>query len=137
MTTLTEARNAIYNRFIGQWGSTTQFTFDNEAFDTNDIAVDESYIRVVVRTSVGPQQTLGPVNSRIFRRTAQIIMQVFTPTDVGTASADSLGQQARAVFEGASFDGIDCFNAIVNEIGPDGAYYQMNVTVDFRYDEIK
>ena len=46
MTTLNEARGAIYAAFVAGWGATSAYTFDNENFDPPTEAV---WARTTVR----------------------------------------------------------------------------------------
>lgn len=140
MTTLSEAREAVYQRFIDNFTgvAASRITFDNEEFDPDAAGTPAtSWVRLVVRTLVRPQNTLGKVTNRRFRTTANVMIQVFTPANTGLASADTLAIEAANIFEGISFDGLDFREAVINEIGPDGYWYMTLVESEFDYDEIK
>lgn len=145
-TTIKAAREAILSRWIAQWvdsGSPrTPYTFENEksappeavaqaAFGTDT----GSWVRLSVRNTYSAQETLGPVGSRKFERRGDIHIQIFVPVDRGTADADTLLGQARAVFEGARFSGITCYAGTPKEVGVDGRWYQVNVVIQFTYYE--
>lgn len=139
-TTLQAARQAILNRWIAQWGTTTTYTFENEklvppaAMAASAFSIDtDTWVRVVVHNTESVQETLGPVGNRKFQRTGEIAIQIFVPVDRGTADADTLAMQARAIFEGARFSGVCCYAGLAREIGPDGRWFRVDVTIPFTY----
>lgn len=134
MTTLNEARAAVYTRWNAQWGTTTPFQFDNEAFTAPD---KDPWARVTVRHTTSVQDTLGRPTNRRFRRSAVAFIQLYALVDTGLAALDGLAQTARAIFEGVSFSGLDFNNVVVRETGPDGKWYQVTVEGFFDYDETK
>ncbi len=133
MTTINEAREAIYDRFVTAWGSTTPLTFDSENF----AAPDEPWARLTVRNSGSTQRTLGSPGNRRFRRVGSVFIQLFDLVDEGLANLDSLSRDARGVFEGVSFDGLDFTNVVIRESGADGKWFQFVVEAFFDYEETK
>ena len=135
MTTLNEARGRIYQDFVTAWGSTSPFTFDNEAFNQPS----GPWVRLTVRHNASQQESLGPINRRKFERGGSVFIQCFTPLDSGAASADNLASVARAAFEGRTLtpENIRFTEVIVREIGPSEEWYQVNVEALFTYTETK
>jgi len=137
MTTLSEARESVYQRFIDNFTglSSDRITFANEEFEAGP---SDSWIRLVVKTLTRAQSSLGRVTNRRYRTTASVMIQVFVPANSGVAAADTLAYEAASIFEGVSFDGLDFDQAaIVNEIGVDGYWFMTLVESIFSYDEIK
>lgn len=134
MTTLNEAREAVYLRFATQWAATTPFGFDNEELEEPSNA---PWARVTVRTLVRGQETLGRTGNRRFRSKALVFIQVFTRSNVGMKQGDDLATQAANIFEGISFSGLDFVGATVSEIPDSGKWNQHVVEAPFDYDEIK
>jgi Bacteriophage related domain of unknown function len=145
-TTLKAAREAILSRWITQWvdGSSprTPYSFENEKTAPPDAVAAAafgtdtgSWVRLTMRSVNSEQETLGPVGSRKFTRYGNIHIQVFVPVDRGTADSDTLVGLARTVFEGARFNGVCCYAGSPKEVGPDGRWYQVNVTIPFTYYE--
>ena len=136
MTTLNEAKEAIYLRF------TTNFTgvasnliaFDNEEFEEPDTG---NWVRLVVRSSARLQDTLGQAGNRRFRATASVFVQVYTEANTGVQQSDTLAKEAADIFDAVSFSGLDFQSAVIRETGPDGKWYQSVVEAEFDYDEIK
>ena len=133
MTTLTEAREAVYQRFAVNYTS-TPFTFEAESFDPPDTA----WVRLSVRANAaGGQDTLGRTGSRRFRRSGIIAAQVFTPTNQGLREGDELAQSIRALFEARSFSGLDTNDGLVRESPPEDEWIVHIVEVFFDYEEVK
>jgi hypothetical protein len=136
MTALNTARGAIYTKFITDWGATSSFTLDNESYDP---PANTEWVRVVVRHTDRVQESLGGVGSRKFESGGSVFIQCFAPLDTGAATADSLAQTARSIFEGITLtpEGIRFTAATITEIGPTEDWYQINVEATFTYTQTK
>ena len=136
MTTLNDARGAIYSTFVTDWGATSAITFDNENFDP---PADTVWARLTVRHTSRDQESLGPVGGRKFESEGSVIIQCFAPLDSGASLADTLAQVAQGIFEGKTLlpENIRFTSAVVLEIGPTEDWYQTNVTAFFTYSETK
>jgi len=134
MTTLNEAREAIYGVFVAVW--TEPYTLDNERFDPPD---DAAWARLTVRHTGGTQETLGPAGSRKFARTGSCFVQIFVPTDQGVQELDTLATLAREAFEGVSIAGttVRFQNVVLRESGPDKKWYGAVIEAEFEYDETR
>jgi len=134
MATINEIREDIQNEFITQWGTTTPFAFQNEHFEEPENA---SWVRLSVIHAGGGQHTLGQPNTRVFRRTAGVLIEIFTPKDAGTKSGDDLGHQARGIFEAKKIGEANFNDGEIREEGPIRSWFKHVVTVEFDYDELK
>ena len=134
MTTIDEAREAVYARWIAEWGSRTIYTFENEKFTEPE---NEVWIRVSVRNLVGGQKTLGPKNGRKFERKAAIYVQIFAPKETGMADSGSHAQFALGIYEGESFSDLDCFDGSARELPEEEKWQPILVEIFFDYAEIK
>ncbi len=134
MTTLNQARESVYSRFVAQWGTTTPIAFENEKFDE---PTDVPWVRLTVRSASRKQETLGRPGNRKFRSAGLVLVQVYTRTDVGVKQGDDLAEQAKNVFEAVSFDGLDFEDGLARETGSAGRWYQHLVEVRFDFEEIK
>jgi hypothetical protein len=105
-------------------------------------AVEFAFAKVSLQHVTGRQATLSNANGVTrFRRTGLLIIQCFVPLSspdpVGTVT--SLGRVALSPFEGKSSpNGIWFRNCRLTEVGPtsDGRY-QLNIVVEFTYDELR
>jgi hypothetical protein len=136
MPTLNAARESVYQRFADEWasaGQTEPYTFELENYDPPA----GPWLAVSVQHVASSQETLGRATNRRFRRSAVITVYVYDLVNQGRRSIDLLAQTARNIFEGVSFDSLDCGNAVAREIPSDGRYYGMLIATSFDYDEIK
>jgi hypothetical protein len=93
------------------------------------------WARFTIRHAEGGSAAIG---HRKFRREGTIFIQLFAPVGDGLSSLDPLTKIAMDAYEGQSTAGGAWFRDVrCREIGPDGDWYQVNVLVDFEYDEIK
>lgn len=148
MTTLNEARETIYARFVDEWvdGSDplTPFCFDNESFDppNGDDGRGAPWARCSVRSLFAGQETLGKAGNRKFMRTAIARIEIFVPPGEGTKNADTLLITGKDMFEGRSTPSGTTirFNEVVpREIGiiENGRWHLSTIEASFEYDEIK
>ena len=135
MTTLDQAQIAINDKFIAAWGTTTPFTLDNE--DAIDNAISTAWVRLTSSLAVSVQRSLGQKTNRKYDRSGLIFAQVFTPINEGSSAGVALAKQIENVFEGERFNGVVCQNSIIRRIGTDSEWYQLQVEIEFLYEEVK
>lgn len=136
MANIKEAKKAVVDAFLTAWNDQTEVALDNHPFDSERDGLT-SWVRAVVRNVGGGQRTLGPVGNRKYDRDANFIVQVFTESGRGSGPADTLAQAVIDAMEGKTIDQIYLFDAVSTEIGVEGRWYQVNVTVAIRYIEVK
>lgn len=98
------------------------------------------WARIVLRHSGGGQGSLsGALGQQRWDRNGVLIVQVFVPNGEGLSQAYSLAKIVLDAYEGVSspLRGVWFRNARINEVGSDGEWFQVNVLVDFVYEEIK
>lgn len=142
MTTLTEARQAIFNRWVTLWVSggseRTPTVLEGESADALDKG-NVAWVRVVAPESgAQPSVTLGPKLGRKFYRRGIITVQVFTLTNKGMSEAGTLAHEARSVLEGESFSGIDVLDGTTRESGGQKGKWQLTIVeLPYRFEETK
>lgn len=148
MPTLTQARDEMLAAFYAQWKADTPAVtpagtvppvFWDGIPEEDAPPQDAPWARVVIRHGTSAQASLaGDSGSRRFERLGIIVVQVFVPlvlTDPPTLGGN-LAAVARRAYEGKTTDsGIWFRDVRAYEVGPDGPWYQWNVTAAFRYDE--
>ena len=136
MTTLSEAREAIYDQFLSGWGATTEVTRDNIDFDPNALS---EWVRISVRHTASTQETLNSPGLRRFARFGSAFIQIYTEGDIGTQRTDELATIARNLFEGLSLSGttVRFLDVVFRETGAEGKWFQSIVEATFEYDETK
>tara|TARA_R110000851_G_scaffold268071_2_gene420691 strand:+ start:20063 stop:20509 length:447 start_codon:yes stop_codon:yes gene_type:complete len=116
--------------------------FDNfkvdppEGVDAEGRAVP--YIRTTVRHAGGTQETLGNVGNRRYDSTGVLTVQIFTAPGDGHALSDTIVPIVRTAMQALrSANGVwlgEISPPI--EIGITGAWFQVNVTAAFTYEEV-
>lgn len=137
--TYAQAVDDILGLFKVAW-DTTGYTaiYTNVAGDTPDDEEDP-WARVTIQHTDGGQGSLtGGLGTTRWTRFGILTVQLFVPSGEGLSEAHTLGKLVTDAFEGVSTtNGVWFRNVRINEIGPDGEWYQVNVLVDFTYDEVK
>lgn len=137
MTTLTEANEALAQRFIDTWTPTGHaYTLENEDFTAPDNA---PWARFSSRINASTQETLGQATNRKFERSGSCFVQIYVREKTGTKVSKQLAQTVVDGFEGARIVGttVRFTDAIPRETGPDGKWYQTVVEINFVFDETK
>jgi hypothetical protein len=100
---------------------------------------EEPWAVVTLQHSAGFQSTLsGAQGARTFTRLGFLTTQVFVPVGKGLQESYELAKVVSDAFEGTATPGGVWFrNVRLNEVGRDGEFYQLNVIVEFSYDEVK
>jgi hypothetical protein len=139
MTTLNEARQLVYNRFLADWKDgadpLTPFCFDNETLDEPPLV----WARCVVRSMPGGQSTLGAKGNRKYHRKGLARVEVYAEPGKGRDVADRLCEAAKTMFEGEALAGVKLTDAEIAEVGlvDDDRWDLSTVSVNFDYEEIK
>jgi hypothetical protein len=141
MSTLTvaEARDEILTLFKTAWGTNAPTV--PVFYDDLDETPPESgaWVKVYVNLITARQASLaGSGGVRRWERFGQLYVQIFTESGLGLSLSDQLVTIVLNALEGATTPGGVWFrNVRPNEIGRDGKWWQVNVTADFVYDQIK
>lgn len=100
---------------------------------------EKPWAAVTLKHASGFQSTLsGVTGSKTFKRLGLLTTQIFVPTGKGLQEAYDLAKVISDAFEGTSTPGGVWFtNVRLNEVGRDGEFFQLNVIIEFSYDEIK
>lgn len=102
-------------------------------------ATNTRWIRAKLQHIISPQATLGDdLGRRHYTNGGILTVEIRTPFDRGSELWDQIATTIRDAYRGYSTPGGVWFrNARISEIGNDGAWFQVNVYVDFEYDEYK
>ena len=136
--TIDEAREAVYQKVVDNWTSTS-FVFQNED-DSVLYAGSSSWVRVSVVETGSEQETLGQKTDRRYRRENLLTMQIMTPANAGMNEAGTLSEEARDLFEGEAFSDLDFIDGIdIIDLGVDKEkkWQQTNVRGTFAYEKKK
>lgn len=133
--TVNEARQAIFAQFNTAWAGATPIAWDNLDYKPNG----SEFVRLTVKHNLGSQESLGGIGGRVYRKLGLIFVQIFTPLGIAADRSDELAQLAINALRDSTTGSLWFRNHRVNDIGRNGedSYYQLNVVIDFIYDEIK
>lgn len=128
-----EATKAMQFYFKTSWNGLTKIAYDDVAFTPPN----ETWVRLTVKHADGYQATAGDPGNNRHRRTGTIFVQVFQPQNKAAQDALIKADIAASLFIGKDLLGIHFSDTSIREIGNDGqGFYQINVTSQFRYDQI-
>lgn len=135
---INEARDIAVRRFRLNWTGTplTQVLVQNQDNSNVDNG-DDPWVRVSVAETGGGQQTLGEAGTRKYRRQFSVFIQIYTDNNTGLEAAGALAVEARRIYEGRSFDGLDFNNARVFPTQTEEKWQLTLVEAEGEFDEIK
>lgn len=141
----------VIDEILGHLRTYWEATADVEDLDDVPVLVFESdnseappdgdlpYVKVYIRHNSTSPPTLGGVGQRRYERYGSVYMNIFVPFQegMGVTIAQRLAQVARDAYEGTRTDSAWFRSCRLNEAGRDGPWYQINVTADFCWEEVK
>jgi hypothetical protein len=145
MTTLSQARQAAYSRFVDEWKNggnpLTPFCFDNEGFDPPIDAAGRGlpWARCSVRSIGRRQQTLGAPGNRKYTSRALVRVEVYVAPSVGLKDPDVLAEKAQEMYEGRYLAGALTYGAVIREVGlvDDDHWFLSTMEATFDYEQVK
>lgn len=132
------ANGEILTLFKTAWDTTGHIAlYENIAGDPPSTPIP--WARISLRHRTGGQTAIsGADGKRRYDREGVVTVQIFIPNGKGLSQGYSLGKIVVDAFEGKATPSQIWFRDVINkEIGPDGEWFQFNVTAEFMYDEIK
>lgn len=98
-----------------------------------------NWARVTVRHNVRSQGSLSnEQGKRRFTSVGTLTTQIFAISGTGLSSADELSMVLLEALDGKrTASGVWLRNARMNEVGPSGHWFQVNVLADFMYDTLR
>ncbi len=122
-------RKAVQARLADNW-TTTVIKFENVPLKKTY----DKYIALFIRHGERDQLTLG--SDPTVRSTSLVIIQIFVPKDTGTDLAKAYADTLAALFDRIQLideesNLLSFETADIEEVGEDGAWYQVNVTVPY------
>jgi hypothetical protein len=136
--TYEEAYDEMAEMIKAAWDVTGYQAFYETVRDEQDTST-EPFIYYSCKIAGAFQAAMGAATGqRMFRRTGQIIIQLFCRSGKGLSESLQLAKVIADAYEGKSSPGGVWFkNVVPKDQGRDGMFQQTNVVIDFEYDEIK
>jgi hypothetical protein len=149
-TTLELATDEILARFTEQWNADTpaivggsplmpaEIVYELTNFEgrPQNEAKSAPWCRITLKHVGGRQATLRG-DGALFEHTGIVIVQVFAAArdNTGATVATKLAMVASKAFEGRRTPNVWFKNVRYEEIGREGAWYQINVSAEFNWNE--
>jgi hypothetical protein len=94
------------------------------------------FVRYSQQSGSMDQSSMGAPAGGTWSRVGQVIVQVFTPKDLGDKRALELADVVMAIFQGENDTGVWFRDVSVVDIGATGSLYQVNVVVTYESLEV-
>ena len=132
----TAARVSILKFFSVPWAARIPVAYDDVDFTIP--SPPSIWARFNVKHFNAYQSSIGDPGANKFRRQGMVTVQIFAPEKGATQDAVAKGDEVVSLFEGKTrFEGVIFSNVRMTEVGPDGmGWYQVNVKIDFEYDDL-
>lgn len=132
-------RRAYVSEFADENCLTELTAFPNVSFTPpEDPGNEKKWIRfnieVANRFKVSVGEGEGAAQWRVI---GNLVLQVFTPLDIGTKLKTDLLNELIPVFQGKTYSGVVFRTPTENDIGKSGSWYQTNVICPFYHDTIQ
>lgn len=136
-----QAQQIILERWNSEWGASTPWRLDNEAWNPTDAAVvaeGSPWASLTINSVSTPRQhTLGARGSRKFERRLILFVELHAPSNVGRTQVTNLVHTVLSVFEGWALGGLYAREVAETVSGNDGREYVVVVECTFAYYERK
>lgn len=125
-------RQAIESRFSTLFAGlpSAHVVFDNISYTP---VQGTPYVRLSIKSGDSERITIG---AREHRNVGLIIAQVFTPFGAGSNAGLVLADEIAAIYRDQEFDGVLCRSASISVVGPTTDWFQINVSIPFKRDEV-
>ncbi len=136
---ITEILGLFRTAWLGASQSDDRVKYDNVGKSSVPPSGNTAWARVVLRHTTSEQASLsGASGTQRYERRGVLVIQIFVPPGKGLAEATDLPTIVQTAYEGiTTTNGAWFRDVVVNEVGPDGDFYQTNVVALFEYDEFK
>ena len=96
------------------------------------------WARATIQHATGGQSSLaGASGMKRFTETGTVFIQVFTPVGDGSTGCYQLAKLVRDAYRDAKHPEVWFRNVSLQEVGTNGAFFQINVKATFSYDEVR
>lgn len=136
MPTFEQAYDAILAQIKTQLDSsqpTLPIAWPNMDYDPSE---GTSFARVTVLGGEARVASLGIIGQRRFRHAGTVIIQIFVPSGQGANVGLAIADDIAAALRGITTSGVILMATTITPVGRDGAFYQVNTSTPFRYDNI-
>ena len=130
-----EAIDAMCKVFLDVWGTDNPIVWSD--FNARPATQNTPWARVILRHVDGRQSSLaGGLGTQRYDSSGVLTAQIFTPVGRGQTECYSLATKVQNAFRDAKLD-VWFRNVRLNERGASGSFNQIDVRMDFIYDEVR
>ena len=131
-----EARNKLISKYLTQFNGQFPIAIAGQPFKKP--TTPTPWVRIAVVMNDGYQISLGIIGNRRFQKSGFVVVQVFTPINTGTNKNDEMADEGLKCLDGIRIDpSLWTFEGRIDTIGDTDDYYQQNVVVKFKFEEIR
>ena len=133
--TTQEAIDAMCKVFLDVWGTDNPIVWSD--FNARPATQNTPWTRIILRHVDGRQSSLaGGLGTQRYDSSGVLTAQIFTPVGRGQTECYSLATKVQNAFRDAKLD-VWFRNVRLNERGASGSFNQIDVRMDFIYDEVR
>lgn len=141
MPNLAMAEESILSAFHTAWANRTPVEWPNLADQDGKPPLNTgnvSWARFTILHGGSDQHSFGGEGERTFTREGRLMVQIFVPAGKrGLEEATTLAMVAANAYEGKTLGGVRFYRVGSKTVGQDGPWFQVNVSADFEFDEVK
>lgn len=120
-------RQIIETRFGDQFSATPNIAWPNTEFDPREVS---EWVRF--STNYGQSDLSGTSpDTRFYRRSGVIFVQIFVNVNIGQKRALEIADEVESIWSGWSANGVVIQDTIIEPVGEDDGWYQVNVSAAF------
>lgn len=110
---------------------TVPYVLPNEQYEPVD---KQEWVRLSIAEALSTQASLGNPGANLYRDAGVATVQIFVEVNEGDGLAYEIADDIAAIFRSQRIGGLLLRTPSTSPVGPDGAWYQRNVTVPFSAD---
>lgn len=126
----------IRQRFDAEFAlvrATVPVAYPNRQFTPPD---NGEWVRLAIVEGDSALAGLGGAGANLYRNNGVVVAQIFVPVAIGDGLAYEIADDIAAIFRSKLVSGVRFRTPATAPVGPDGPWYQRNVTIPFRADLI-
>ena len=133
--TYNEAKDEIFALFKTAWDTVGwNVIYQNIGSQQVPEGQSDPWARVQIIHATGGNDAIG---DSLMIREGTFWAQIFVPLGEGLKEGYDLAKVVSDAFDGKRSLNVWFRNGRINEVGPDGEWFQINYLVDFEYNEVK
>lgn len=100
-----------------------------------DPPANASYARLSIFGGETPQVAIGG-DTGIYRTLGLVVAEILVPIGTGSPPVRRIIDTVKTTFRGVKVDGVTYTRVSSEQVGKSDARYQVNVNIDYRFDEV-